>query len=573
MDGFNLHFIKEELSKILLGGRVSKISLPFSDMLILQLRNNGENFRLLFAVNPQSTRLHISEKSFENPMEAPATLMLFRKYLSGTELKNILQPNGDRVLIFEFDGLSELGDKQKLYLYFEATGKHTNLTLVLNDRIIDCLRHISPSMSRLRIMFPGSNFVYPPIQDKMDIFAFSREDIEKNYDFKEPRLSKALQNSFCGISNKSLDEICFRLCGEYEGENFKASNEAFNSIKSVIEGLSFEPRLYYYKSGDISRVLPYESRLKTDETFEKAKSFSHAIELMYHSRDFKDRMNQSALSLIKSLKQARQRAENRALNAEENIISDERIEKLRISGELITAYMSKIPKGAKSVKLFNYYTGSDDEILLDETKSPQQNAQGYFKQYKKALTAKKLAAEQIEKAREDIRILDEGLYYISIAKTGDEISEVRESLELKGLIRKKSDKRRKKTAESKPLCFELEDGTRIFVGKNSYQNERLLKQAGSDDLWLHAKDVPGSHVIIRGEQNEFSVNFALMLAAFYSKAEGRSVDVDYTKRCYVKKISGAGEGRVSFTNNKSERINVSLLEIDKIIKDKNIRSI
>lgn len=573
MDGFNLHFIKEELTKSLIGGRVSKLSLPFSDMLILQMRSAGENYRLLFAVNPQATRLHFSEKSFENPMEAPSSLMLFRKYLNGAELKEIIQPRGDRVLVFSFEGLSELGDRQMLQLYFEATGKHTNLTLVLNDRIIDCLRHVSPSMSRLRTMLPGLSFVYPPVQEKLDIFSFSREEIEKGYDFDEKRLSKALQNSFCGLSKNSLDELCLRLCGNEEAENFKNSDEAFENINAVIRGFSPEPRIYYSKDGDITGVFPYEPKLSLGESFEKAESFSHALEKLYHNKDYKERMNQSAMSLIKSLKQARQRAEKRLFSAEENIVSDESLDALRINGELITAYISRIARGARQAELFNYYTGENIQVLLDEKKSPQQNAQAYFKQYKKALTAKRLAGEQIEKARADIEDIDEGLFYISIAKSTDEINEVRQSLENKGHIKKKSEKKRKKTPESKPLCYEMKNGTRIFVGKNSFQNESLLKQADGQDLWLHAKDVPGSHVIIRGEQDEISLRLALMLAAFYSRAEGRSVEVDYTKRCYVKKISGAGEGKVHFSNNKCEKINVSLNDIDKFILEKAVRTL
>lgn len=572
MDGFQLHFVKQEIEQNMKYGRVSKLSLPFSDMLILQIRKEGKNPRLLFALNPSLTRLHLTEENFENPKQAPAALMLFRKHLMGAELVDIVQPLGDRVLVFHFQGLNELGDSQHIFLYYEATGKHTNLSLVIDGKIIECLRHVGHGMSRLRLMLPGAEFIAPPVQDKMDLFDFSEEAFAQRFAFGEEYFYEALIESFCGLFRQSAQELALRMLGDTMAKNIGKEENGAEKIRKTVAGIEKDAHILFDAEEKALYALPFCYRSLQAEKIRHMPSYSSALEAFYHQRDLTDRMLQRSSALVKHLRQALQRAEKRIAISEESLLSEEKMQRLRVFGELLTAYIGGIPKGEKSVRLFNYYSGEEENIPLDEKKSPQQNAQHYFKQYKKAQTAKKLAAEQIVLAREEIEKIEEALYFLSILKSEEELAELRENLENEGILKKKIQNKKKEMRISKPMKFVFEDGTIILLGKNSKQNDRILKEARGDEIWLHAKDVPGSHVILKNSApSNAQLAFALKLASFYSKNGGQGVEVDYTKRSNVKKIQGAGLGKVHFSGNRSLYIKSGAEEIRRMMAEEKIR--
>ncbi len=562
MDGLSLGFLAKELKNSILGARIDKIHQPFDDMLIFSLREKGRNCRLLIAAAPSCTRIHLTEAEFENPEKAPMFLMLMRKHLQGGRIIAIEQINGDRFLKIDISSRGELGDSSVKTLYFEAMGRHSNLTLVEDGIIIDAIRRVTPDMSRVRNLLPSLKYEMPPMQDKLDPFNVDFNALQARLQNAEGRLDNFLFENISGLNARSSKELAFRITGEETasiqslGDKSLLSKEIYKLLNSL-ESL-FKPCLVINSEGRPADALPFPYITLKQNKVEYTESFSFALDRLYTAKDSSNRLRQKAHSLMRSIKKAAKRYETRIAKEREALARGDEIEDLRISGEILTAFAHDVKKGASSVTLPNYYslTGENITISLDPSLSVQRNAQKYFKQYKKYGTAAKMAEKSILEAERSLNTAQQLLYDLEQAENTADIDFVRSEAEKRGIIKKrlKQDKKRRQNIKSTHLCFVSSDGIQILVGKNSRQNEALLKTSAPDDIWLHAKNIPGSHVIIKNPPDSLpdsTLKQAANLAAYYSKSQGGGVEVDYCLRKYVKKRPGAGLAAVTFSNNKT----------------------
>lgn len=556
LDGLTLGLLARELDAQLAGGRIDRIAQPFGDVLVLSVRVPGRSLRLLISAGPNFTRLHLTDKQYENPQEAPMFLMLMRKHLSGARIRGIRQLNGDRLIRIDMTALNEMGDEKEKCFYFEAMGRHTNLTLVQDGIIIDAIRHVTHDMSRVRQMLPGLPFVMPPAQQKLAPEEADEGKISALFANETGRFDKLLAEKISGLSAMSAREIACRLTGQETplmGEI--SAPDLYQRTAALLRGLPdlFSPRLLRGADGLPMEALPFP--FITRREGEPTATLSEAVETLFFERDRHDRMLQRAGALRRLLQNAKARCENRIAAQEEELRSALNMEDDRVAGELLTAFGHMVAKGAKEAELPNYYDGNRPiKVSLDPALTAAQNAQKYFKKYRKANVARRMAGEQIEKAQAELDLIEEALYFLE--EPGTDLSAVRRPLTDAGILKppKGEKKNSKPPKEGQPLRFETEGGFAVLVGRNSAQNMALLRDADGQDLWLHAKDIPGSHVILRTEGKtpaEQDILQAARLAAYYSKGRGGRVPVDVCRRRYVKKTPGAALGHVTFTNNKT----------------------
>lgn len=556
LDGLTLGFLARELNEALAGGRVDRITQPFSDMLVMSVRVPGKNLRLMISAGPAYTRLHLTDKQYENPQEAPMFLMLMRKHLSGARIQGIRQINGDRLIRIDMTALNEMGDEKEKCFYFEAMGRHTNLTLVQDGMIVDAIRHVTHDMSRVRQILPGLPFVMPPAQEKLAPQDADADTLSALFANETGRFDKLLADKISGLSAMSAREIVCRLTGQETPLMAEiAAPDLYERMAALLRGLPhlFSPRLLRGADGLPMEALPFPFVTRAEG--ETCPTLSFAVETLFFERDRHDRMQQRAGALRRLLQNALSRCENRIAAQEEELRGALTMEDDRVAGELLTAFGHMVEKGAKEAELPNYYDGNKPvRVALDPALSPAQNAQKYFKKYRKANVARRMAGEQIEKARAELDMIEEALYFMEDA--GADLSAVRRPLTEAGILKppKGEKKNKKPPQEGQPLRFATGGGFTVLVGKNSGQNMALLRDAQGQDFWLHAKDVPGSHVILRTEgrePGEQDILEAVRLAAYYSKGRGGRVPVDVCRRRYVKKTAGAAPGHVTFTNNKT----------------------
>lgn len=557
MDGLTLGFIARELQETLRDARVEKVTQPEKDMLVLLLRAQGKNHRLILSAAPSFARVHLTQATYQNPLDAPMFCMLMRKHLTGGRVTAIEQLGGDRVLRLTIENKDELGDTAPRELYLELMGRHSNLTLVMNGRIVDAIRHVSGDMSRVRQALPGLPFVPPPAQDKLDPQTLDVQSLLQRLETQSGVLDKALCQCVRGLSPVAAREIAFRATGMQRAEIRDLDVERVARVTAeFIQRLPAmaQPTAQLNEDGLIAEVLPFPYLSLNPALQKPYPSLSSALDAFFFGRDRRDRMAQKSASLKHLIKTIVERDEKKLALQEEELTASARMEEYRIAGELLTAQGYLVPRGVERVQLQNFYDpdGGMMEIALDVALTPAQNAQKYFKRYRKARSAQEIAREQKNKTLAELELLEQALFDLDECETEADLADVRRTLENAGLVRAPSEKKRPKQPESRPMLFLLPDGTEILVGKNSAQNDRLTGSARGGDTWLHAKDMPGSHVIIRGEGvSEAALEAAAKLAAWFSKGKGVSVPVDYTLRKFVKKPGGAPMGFVIYTHQKT----------------------
>lgn len=557
LDGLTLGFVARELSAALVGARVDRVQQPEKDMVVLWLRGAGQNHRLLINASPTGTRMHLTEQSYESPQDAPVFCMLMRKHLVSGRVQSVEQLQGDRLVEIRISGYDELGELKEKQLYFEAMGRHTNLSLVQEGRIIDSLRHVTDEMSRVRRMLPGAPFELPPGQDKLAPSGLAAELLHLRLAQEGGRLDRALANAVLGVGAASAREICLRLCGQEQPQMKDIRIEAFSQAAadffSRLPDLA-QPQLYLDEQGVPRDALPFPYLSLDQARQEGQESLSLALDRLHFERDRQDRLMQRSAAFRRTLRSAQERVLRKLALQEEELSGAARMEEYRVAGELLTAMGHQVPKGAERVTLTSYYDGQPVEIALDPSLSAAANAQRYFKRYRKAHVARRTAAEQKENSLRELGLIEDALWAVQEAQTMQDMQQIRQPLADAGILRQeKAQKGRAKPRESQPLRYRSPEGLSILVGRNSLQNEKLLQKAQGSDLWLHAKDMAGSHVILvnPGEPlPEEALLLAGRLAAFHSKGRGQQVPVNYTFRRYVRKPSGAPAGFVTFTNEK-----------------------
>ncbi len=560
MDGLTTGFAARELNEILRDGRIDKITQPERDTIVLVIRAGGTNHRLLLCASPNNARCHLTMSSFSNPLEPPAMCMLMRKQITGARIQEIRQVEGDRIVYVDLDAVNELGDHVLRRLVLEIMGRHSNLLLLdENGRILEATRHVNPEMSRVRQIQPGMTYLPPPAQDKLNPETLTEEKLyERLSAIPDARLSCALADTITGLSRGAAEELACRVLqpGETQPSDLKDACRRIADFLKRLPSMA-DPRVLVNENGEAEDVFPMIYLSRPTENQRPYKTLSEALEVYFGSRDARERLNQKSAAMVRMLKSQMERCQRKLAMQQEELASAERMEEYRRMGEAINANLYQLKKGMTEAELpdWNDPEGGTLTVPLDIRLTPSQNAQRYFKKYQKARSAREVAAQQRDKTLEETDYLEGMLLDVDKCVGESELEEIRQELVRTGYMKKNTNRRQQRQLPgSKPYRYLSADGIEILVGKNAAQNDRITLGAKPDETWLHAKDMPGSHVIIcrEGEIPLTTMKQAALLAAWYSKGQRSSlVPVDYTLRRYVKKPSGAAPGKVIYTHQKT----------------------
>lgn len=545
-DGIFTHLMVKELSAELLRGRISKIHQPYPNEVVLVIRNQGKNKKLLLSAHPSYARVQLTEIAYGNPDTPPNFVMMLRKYLDGAILEKIHQVENDRVIHFTFSRRDELGDLQNIVLVVELMGRHSTILLMNQEtgKILDAIKHIGSSQNSYRSLLPGVEYIEPPKQEQLNPFTASDTVVFDRLS-KASELTKSyLQQQFQGLGTDTAGELAFRL-NQKPNEKLTVWHAFFTELQEKLQ-----PTLIQQEKKEFFTPIPFKSLEEQAVAIETAENLSQLLDLYYHDKAERDRVKQQGSELLRKIENELHRNQKKLQKREKTLADSENAEEYRQKGELLTTFMNQVPRGATTVTLPNYYEEDRPlEIALNPALTPNQNAQKYFQRYQKLRNAVKLIGDQIQETKNEISYLESVLAQLEIAGPMD-LEVIREELIDQGYL-KKPTKRQKKQKKSQPDVFYATDGTEIFVGKNNLQNDQLtLRTARKTDYWLHAKNIPGSHVIIRSsDPSEETILQAAELAAYFSKyRHSAQVPVDLVQVKHIRKPNGAKPGYVIYEN-------------------------
>ncbi len=580
LDGITLGLVKNELKTYILGSKIEKIHQPSRNELVFILRTRNGGYRLYLSCDGQSPRVHLTRYNLENPKVPPMICMLLRKRLCGATLTDIKQIKNDRILVFEFDGTTEIGDKTKYYVICEIMGQRSNIILCDNDyKIIDAIKRVDEEKSSVREILPGLRYELPPLQEKCDILNDDAQSITKNIlAHPEKMLSKAILESIEGFSPIVGREIAYRtvfgdkqvgLLSEIEKERLE--NE-INIVKTEIN----ENKFCMLETADrvpfdfsFSNIRQYGNSI----TKKEYDSVSELLDDFYFEKDKLNRIKRKASDLFKLLNSAVERTSRKINNRRIELEKSENREQIRIYAELITANQYRLTAKSSVYELENYYDNNNIiKIPANPALSPLQNAQKYFKEYKKAVNAEKLLYNLIDEGEQELVYLDSVIDNLTRAETEREITEIRDELEQGGYVKSKKSNKNKKEKPLPPMEYLSSDGFKILVGRNNVQNDILtLKTAMNYDMWLHVQKHAGSHTVIIADKKEITetaIYEAACIAAYNSKAKNSSsVPVDYTLIKNVKKPTGAKPGKVIYNTYNTIYVTPTKEIIEKLKKE------
>lgn len=545
-DGLFTTAIVQELQS-LQDGRISKIHQPNEHELVFTIRAKGKNVRLLVSIHPSYARMHLTNEAISNPQEPPMFCMVLRKHLEGGTITNIAQQGTDRIVTFTIRARNELGDDIERILYVEIMGRHSNVILVdpRRNMMIDSLKHLPPSMNRHRTILPGQPYIAPPAQQKENPFLLSKEQFEALLQTID--IGRDFIPVLGGFSPIHGNELFTRIQTNHEAD-------AYNTFQQFLTSFSNgqpTPTIASINKRTVFSATELTSAEKTIETFQ---TLGDMLDTFYFERAKRERVRSQAADLERWLTNEIDKLEVKVKKLQKEIRSAEKLDMYQLYGELLTANSYSIEKGAKEATVENYYEqGTFVTIPLDPQKSAIDNAQRYYARYSKAKNALVMIAEQIDIAKDDIEYFEMVKQQVMQASP-DDIAEIREELSDLGYMRARGKTKKQKPKRPKPETYYSSTGIEISVGKNNKQNDYVtFKMANRHDIWLHTKDIPGSHVVIHHhDPDEKSLQEAALLAAYFSKArESSSVPVDYTVIKQVKKPSGAKPGFVIYFDQKT----------------------
>ncbi|OQO71406.1 hypothetical protein BH747_00810 [Enterococcus villorum] len=564
-DGVFTHAMVRELQENLLSGRISKIHQPYENEVVLVIRSRGKNHRLLLSAHPSYARIQITQIDYQNPDTPPNFVMMLRKHLEGAILETIEQIENDRVIHFHFTKRDELGDLQNIILIVELMGRHSTIILVNKEtgKILDAIKHIGSSQNTYRSLLPGVDYIAPPKQNQLDPFCPENEKIFQRLSQSE-LTAKSLQQQFQGLGFDTAQELVTRLA-ERPNEKMFVWREFFTAIEKQLS-----PCLFEVKNKEYFTPIVYQSLEQVALRKESYSTLSSLLDAYYQEKTEKDRAKQQGGELIRKIENELKRNKNKLKKREQTLKDSENAENYRRDGELLTTFMTQVPRGASEVTLPNYYEEDQPiKIALDPALSPNQNAQKYFHRYQKLKNAVKLIGQQIEDAKNEIQYLESVLSQLEIAGPMD-IDVIKEELTAEGYLKRNTAKKQKRKKPSQPDHYLSDDGTLILVGKNNLQNDQLsLKTAKKTDYWLHAKNIPGSHVIIKSDQpTDETITQAAELAAYFSKyRHSAQVPVDLVQVKHLRKPNGAKPGYVIYENQKTIIVTPEEEKIKKMSKE------
>lgn len=565
-DGVMMHYVKEEIKSVALDARVSQIHQPNRDELVIALRTKNGNKKLLVSSRANSPRICFTEHSIENPATPPMLCMLLRKRLGGAKLVDVRQIELERIMFLDFIATNELGDKVKLTLCVEIMGKYSNIILIdENDNIVDALKRVDFTMSTQRLVLPNIKYELPPKQDKLCILECSGRDIvEKAINTPaEMRLSKALLSAMQGVSPIITRELEYMVGVDSNRELTVIDKlkliEKVDKLKEYIVSGEKSPTMMIKPEGkpfDIS----FMDIMQYGEMASKKRflDFSTLLDSFYYERDKAERMKVKGQDLLRLCSNIQDKLCRKIAVQEKELKDSLNRDKLRKKGDLLQANMYKMVRGQSFIDVEDYYDNNKIvRIKLNPTLNPSQNVQKYYKDYRRAKTREEMLTVQIAKAKAELQYISAVQESLGRAESERELTEIRQELVDEGYLKNRNPKGRNKTLKLlPPKEYTSSDGFTIYVGRNNKQNDKLtLKTARNYDMWLHTKDIPGSHVIIVSDNREITdtaILEAASLAAYNSKAkESDNVPVDYTIVKNVSKPSGAKPGMVIYVNNKT----------------------
>lgn len=545
-DGLFTHAIVHELNETLATGRVAKVNQPYPAELIMTIRAHRHNYSLLLSANPTYPRMQITEIAYQNPAVPSNFAMTMRKYLEGAILESIKQVDNDRIIKMNFNTRDELGDQQHLVLITEIMARHSNVSLVneKTNKIIDTIKHISSDQNRVRLLLPGATFIMPPKQDRANPYLPNQiytDLVRKGLDEKD--LAKQLQMNYQGFGRQSANELATELLSS---DDLPTTYHAF--LKHFENP---DPVTYIDNNGKQQ----FAAFLPTD--IEKATHYptlSAMLDAFYANKAQRDRSRELAGQVLRVINTELKKDRRKVKKLNDQLEDAAKADFYRIRGEILTTYLNKLTAGMTEITLPNFYDDNKPiKISLDPELSPSRNAQKYFTKYDKLKTSVDYVNEQLRLTNEEIDYLSNIDSQIDLASPTD-IQEIQLELQEQGYIKKKSGKKKRKVRPSKPEEFHTSNGTTVLVGKNNMQNDRLsFKIANKNDTWLHVKDIPGSHVILRdANPDEDTLLEAARLAAYFSKGrDSDNVPVDYLPVKRLHKPNGAKPGFVTFTGQKT----------------------
>lgn len=572
-DGVFTHSIVTELSS-LANSRIDKIQQPNKDEILLIIKHERKNIKILLSSNPSYPRVHITEQTKENPLVPPTFCMILRKYLSGGKILEVNQINFDRIIEFKIESKDELGYPITYFLVVEIMGKHSNIML-LNDKriIIDSIKHLGSNINRYREVLPGSKYILPPIQEKINPLNTSREELNDLFSKNtNTSSSKLFSENFLGVSKIFAAEIC----REYSDKRVSDLSEQEKEI--IISGF------FYYmskiKSGSFEYVLYFDGSLMKDFyafplkkydnlSVESYNSPGELLDTYYNEKNLKDNLKQKHHDTFKLISNLIERNAKKMQIHIANLEQYKDYETWKIYGDIIMANQYIISGKASSLEAENFYD-PDMRIVtidLDPDLNAVENAQKYYKRYTKEKSTIEMSKKQLKESQDEHYYLESILYNLEKASDTETIEEIKAELWELGYIKRRKNQQKQK--KSNPYHYISSDGFDIYVGKNNNQNDYLTtKFAISSDIWMHTKNIPGSHVIIKsigGRVSDAALLEGAQLAAFYSKAKNSTnVPVDYTERKNVKKPSGSKPGMVIYYTNKTIFANPDENSIKKI---------
>lgn len=563
LDGAMLHLIKKELEEGILGAKVDKVFQPSREMLILAMRGKNMNRKMLISASANSARIHFTEHPVENPAQPPMLCMLLRKRLCGARLSAIEQAGLERVLLLKFDAHNELGDEITLTLAVEIMGRHSNIILI-DERglVIDSVKRVDSDLSSMRLILPGIQYELPPAQDKINILdAEAESTASRLIGCKEQKLDKALMSIVQGISPVVAREIAYRATGftdsvvdgmsDTQSERLRYHLE---KMKEILSGAG-KPNLIAINGKPMDFTFLYPQQYGFSAVSTEYSDYSSMLDDFYYRRDLNERMKVKSQDLLKLLANSSARiAKKLDIQTAELKKCAER-EQYRRNGDLINANLHLLQKGDILAEVVDYYSEdcSTVRIQLDPLLTPTQNAQNYYKEYRKLQAAEHHLTGLIEQGKSDLTYIDSVLDLLSRAESERELAEIRQELTEEGIIKRRKTATGKQPPKLPPLKFVSDDGFTVLVGRNNQQNDRLtLKESRNYDIWLHTLNVPGSHTVIvcDGQQPpKRTIEQAAQLAAYHSGArQSGLVAVDYTLIKYVSKPRGAKPGMVIYTH-------------------------
>ena len=535
-DGFFLHHMVEELRRELVNGRIQKINQPFEQELVLQIRSNRQSHRLLLSAHPVFGRIQLTQTTFENPAQPSTFIMVLRKYLQGALIESIEQVENDRIVEISVSNKNEIGDHIQATLIIEIMGKHSNILLVdkSSHKILEVIKHVGFSQNSYRTLLPGSTYIAPPSTESLNPFTVKDEKLFEILQTQETT-AKHLQSLFQGLGRDTANELESILVSE----KLSTFRNFFNQeTKPCLTKTSFSP-------------VPFANQVGEPFT-----SLSDLLDTYYKDKAERDRVKQQASELIRRVENELQKNRHKLKKQEKELLATDNAEEFRQKGELLTTFLHQVPNDQDQVILDNYYTNQPITIALDKALTPNQNAQRYFKRYQKLKEAVKYLTDLIEETKATILYLESVETVLNQAGL-EEIAEIREELIQTGFIRRRQ--REKIQKRKKPEQYLASDGkTIIYVGRNNLQNEELtFKMARKEELWFHAKDIPGSHVVISGnlDPSDEVKTDAAELAAYFSQGRlSNLVQVDMIEVKKLNKPTGGKPGFVTYTGQKTLRV-------------------